>query len=281
MSSNFWHSKGVSANIGGRSLFFLVPARLMWYNKLCLHPAGGFKERLLRTLAGRRWQKAYGGWIMNVLFIGNSFTYFNAMPDMVQMMADTADLSAKIQMLAYGGYCLKQHTTAEDAHFGEAEALLKDPWDVVVLQEQSNAPALHYDVFEEGVAALMPFIRAAGAKPLFYMTWPYRRNSLKLQNCGMEYGEMQVRLDSGYRRQMQKYEAEGVAVGDMFVELERRLPYFTPYAEDCFHPNVAGSYVAACLFFKTLFGREAPEPSAYCPAGLEQSFAALLRRNMA
>ena len=39
-----------------------------------------------------------------VLFIGNSFTYFNAMPAMVQAMADAAGLKADIRMIAYGGY---------------------------------------------------------------------------------------------------------------------------------------------------------------------------------
>ena len=215
-----------------------------------------------------------------VLFIGNSFTYFNAMPAMVQAMADAAGLKADIRMIAYGGYFLRQHTDPSDKHYGEALELLKEPWDVVVLQEQSKTPAVAPEIFAEGVTALMPAIRACGAKPLFYMTWPYRIGSVKLKDSGMEYGEMQVKLDTGYRRQMQQHGAEGVAVGDAFVRLQERLPYFNPYREDCYHPNAAGSYVAACLFFEALFGQEAPAPEAYLPAGVDPSFAALLRKNL-
>ena len=215
-----------------------------------------------------------------ILFIGNSFTYFNAMPAMVQAMADAAAEEAEIRMVAYGGYFLRQHTDPEDAHYGEALGLLKEPWDVVVLQEQSKTPAVAPEIFAEGVAGLLPAIRACGAKPLFYMTWPYRQGSTKLKESGMEYGEMQVKLDTGYAKQMKLAGADGVAVGDAFVRLQTCLPYFNPYREDCYHPNAAGSYIAACLFFKALFGKEAPSPAEYVPAGLDASFAALLRSNL-
>ena len=213
---------------------------------------------------------------MKVLFIGNSFTYYNDLPAMVQAMADAAGLGAQTRMLAYGGYFLRQHTDPEDQHFGEAEELLKEGWDAVVLQEQSKTPAVAPEMFAEGVAKLIPMITAAGAKPLFYMTWPYRQNSVKLESSGMEYQEMFEKLTAGYEAEMAKYDAPGVRVGEAFVRLQEKYPYVTPYVPDCYHPNPAGTYLGACLFFRALFGEKAPAPSVWCPEGLDERIAKLI-----
>ena len=213
---------------------------------------------------------------MKVLFIGNSFTYYNDLPAMVQAMADAAGLEAQTRMVAFGGYFLRQHTDPEDKHYGEALEALKEKWDVVVLQEQSKAPAVAPEIFAEGTARLMPYIEAAGARPLFYMTWPYRQGSVKLESSGMEYPEMLEKLTAGYEAEMVRYGAEGVRVGEAFVKLQEKYPYLTPYLPDCYHPNPAGTYLAARLFFRTLFGQEAPAPSVWCPEGLDQRAAEII-----
>ena len=213
---------------------------------------------------------------MKVLFIGNSFTYFNDLPAMIQAMADAAGLKAQTRMVAFGGYFLRQYADPADKHYAEATDALKEKWDIVVLQEQSQTPALAREIFEEGVSKLMPYIEAAGAKPLFYMTWPYRQGSVKLESSGMEYHEMLEKLTAGYEAEMARFGARGVRVGDAFVKLQEEFPYLTPYLPDCFHPNTAGTYLAARLFFRELFGQEAPAPSVWCPEGLDRRAAEIV-----
>lgn len=217
---------------------------------------------------------------MKVLFIGNSFTYFNDLPAMVQAMADAVGLDAQTRMVAFGGYFLRQYTDPEDKHYGEALEALKEPWDVVVLQEQSKAPAVAPEIFSEGVAKLMPYIEAAGAKPLFYMTWPYRQGSVKLESSGMEYREMFEKLTAAYETEMARYGASGVRVGEAFVTLQEKYPYITPYLPDCYHPNPAGTYLAARLFFRTLFGQDAPAPSCWCPEKLDRRVAQIISEGL-
>ena len=217
---------------------------------------------------------------MKVLFIGNSFTYFNDLPAMVQAMADAAGIKAQTHMVAFGGYFLRQHTDPEDKHYGEALEALKEPWDTVVLQEQSKAPAVAPEIFAEGVAKLMPYIEAAGAKPLFYMTWPYRQGSRKLESSGMEYQEMFEKLTEAYEAEMTRYGASGVRVGEAFVKLQEKYPYITPYLPDCYHPNPAGTYLAARRFFETLFGQKAPDPSCWCPEKLDRRVAQIISEGL-
>lgn len=71
-----------------------------------------------------------------LLFIGNSYTYFNNLPAIVQRLGEAAGVGpVDVRMVAPGGMRLEDHWRAADAH----TALREGPWDVVVLQEQSDA----------------------------------------------------------------------------------------------------------------------------------------------
>ena len=71
---------------------------------------------------------------LHVLFIGNSFTYFNNMPHLVEAISESDDSPhIKTEMVAIGGARL------EDLwHQGSAlAAIRKQHWDYVVMNEQS------------------------------------------------------------------------------------------------------------------------------------------------
>ena len=198
------------------------------------------------------------------------------MPDMVQAMADTAGIPAEIRTLAYGGFKLMFYTDPEHSHGTEALPLIASaPWDAVVLQEQSITPAIARDLFHKGTEGLVPAIRAAGAEPVFYATWPYRDHSPKLDATGFDYPEMLRLLTEGYRAEAEYWKADAVWVGEPFVRFQEVNPTFSLYMPDHFHPNAAGSYLAACLFFRYFF--EADPPAAYCPEDLSPTFAEKIR----
>ena len=70
-----------------------------------------------------------------VLFIGNSLTYTNDLPDMVRVMADSAGTPLVTGMAAGGGMSLEDHWTQGDAR----EMVASRRWDVVVLQQGPSA----------------------------------------------------------------------------------------------------------------------------------------------
>lgn len=212
----------------------------------------------------------------NILFIGNSFTYYHEMPAMVRAMAEQLGLAVQVDQLTYGGYTLARYTNPEDEHGREAEPMIRvHPWNYVVLQEQSATPALRPELFARGVQQLMPHIRRCGAKPVFYETWAYRKGSGKLEASGMEYEEMLERLTAAYEKEARKYEGLTVPVGEAFARVHRENPRLSLYCPDDYHPNLAGSYLAAALFLKRLLGAKAPE--SWLPEGLDEDTAALLR----
>ena len=89
---------------------------------------------------------------LRVLFVGNSLTYQNDLPRMIAALAKSRGHDMQYEVYAPGGYRLSQH--AADAKL--FEKIDRGSWDVVVLQEQSQMPAVPRDRLEREV---YPFAR--------------------------------------------------------------------------------------------------------------------------
>src|SRR5688572_5188070 len=113
---------------------------------------------------------------LDVLFIGNSYTFYYDMPRLVTQIAGSAGCKLEVSWATNGGYQLSLH--AQDAT--TIEAIQQKPWDVVVLQNQSQEPAFLPEEVRErslpAVEALAGEIYATHPKAqiLFYSTWGRR-----------------------------------------------------------------------------------------------------------
>jgi len=73
-----------------------------------------------------------------VLFLGNSYTYYNDLPQLVEDVALSAgDIIVK-DIHTPGGYTLELHSVNTGTHI----KIKSGDWDFVVLQEQSQRPSL-------------------------------------------------------------------------------------------------------------------------------------------
>ncbi len=190
-----------------------------------------------------------------VLFVGNSLTYYNDMPDMVSRLAD-GDPDAKpfvAVSFTRPGWTLQQAAQNE-----ELERLLEEiRWDFVVLQEQSTlASSSPSEIGGKSLPAatrLHHLSVRAGARTIVYMTWPWRYDGDLADQLGVP----------------------AAPVGLAWDEARRRRPGLDLLAEDGRHPNVAGSYLAAAVLYTTLTDRD-PTKSTFT-AGLAQDDARFLR----
>lgn len=107
-----------------------------------------------------------------VLFIGNSYTYYNKMPMMVDSLARSIGENLQCTAITKGGQSLKGHLENPKL----IDTLRQGGWDYVVIQEQSSAPA---KTTREVIANVYTYARTldslakAGspdAKVIFYMT---------------------------------------------------------------------------------------------------------------
>lgn len=185
--------------------------------------------------------------IDEVLFIGNSYTYAYNMPMMVEAMLQVKTDAARVRMLAKGAYALDMHW-AEEGVASPRQVIKNDAWDAVVLQDQSGRPAVDPAATVADVVRFEKLIRARGARTILFMTWGHG---------GEGYREMSKQLALTYCRAAVKTGAEIAPVGLAWfraLQKDKSLELHTP---DHSHPNVKGSYLAACVFYATLTGRSA------------------------
>lgn len=177
---------------------------------------------------------------LRVLFIGNSFTAANRLPDMVTALAAAqGGPPVETSAITLGGWTLYRHLTE-----GEAIARIQDqgPWDFVVLQEQSQTPLDNFPSMATAVGHFAPLITAAHAKMVLYMTWANPDASASDQD----------RLSAAYRSLGQQYGGLVAAVGEAFAAVHRRTPEEALWGPDRRHPSAAGTYLAAAVLLKTL-----------------------------
>jgi hypothetical protein len=166
-----------------------------------------------------------------VLFVGNSLTYWNGMPSMVRKLAQ-ADPDAPTLFVAQytaPGWDL----TRASKHDGLRDLLDEVPWDTVVLQERSDVDQPQYDPLHERVAA-------RGAGTVIFGLWGAATYDAAVDRAA--------------------YLPATVAPVGVAMEAARHDPDVGD--DGTGHPNRAGSFLIACVFYATLTGRD-PSESRY------------------
>lgn len=196
-----------------------------------------------------------------VLFIGNSYTYTNSMPTMLQSFAAANGDTLIFDMSAPGGYTLEQHST-------DATTLAKiasQKWDIVVIQEQSQRPAFPPGQVETDVlpyaARLDTLIRNNDTctQTMFMMTWGHRGGDPS--NCAgypviCTYEGMQGRLRESYTQMTMENHAIMAPVGAAWKVMVDSFPAIDLYNPDNSHPSVTGSYLQTCVLYSSIFHKK-------------------------
>jgi hypothetical protein len=179
---------------------------------------------------------------LSVLFIGNSYTYFNNLPELVSQLAASANPAKTLdaQMVTRGGATLKQHWEEGNA----LKVLRQGKWDYVVLQEQSMLPITDPEAMHKYARLFDAEIKKSGAKTVFFLTWA-RQNQ----------PENQARLNDAYLQVTRELKALVAPVGITWANAFKADANFVFHIEDKSHPNPEGSYLAACVFYAVLYGK--------------------------
>src|ERR1041385_4583116 len=80
-----------------------------------------------------------------VLFIGNSYTFVNDLPNTFAKLAKAGGHKVEVGMAAQGGWTLSQHLQSSET----LSALNSKNWNYVVLQEQSQIPSVEQSRTQE------------------------------------------------------------------------------------------------------------------------------------
>jgi hypothetical protein len=208
-----------------------------------------------------------------VLFIGDSYTFVNDLPTTFADLAWASGRHVDAGTLATGGESLAGHVadaTTETTIDSEA-------WNTVVLQDQSEDPALpsyRASEMDPAVTELAQLIRNAGAEPMLFLTWGHQ--SGWPQADLYSYTSMQAAVDQGYLSIASQLAIPIAPVGDAWQTVVDEQPDAGLWQGDGVHPTTAGTYLAACVFYASIFGRS-PVGLGY-DDGLPAAEAAMLQR---
>ncbi|MBE6536686.1 MAG: hypothetical protein E7673_01910 [Ruminococcaceae bacterium] len=190
---------------------------------------------------------------MRILFIGNSYTFFNDMPKLLEELAKANGKELTADSVTKGGRHLYSNLNEGDEYAEKIKALSgKYRYDTLFLQEQSFLAIVDYDKFLYGVENLKDIVGAK--KTILYATWGRKTGSEKLTELGLTSEEMTNELTKAYISAAQKTGAEVSHVGRAFLKISKALPEIDLYNPDLSHPSYIGSAVAAICHYNALFG---------------------------
>lgn len=208
-----------------------------------------------------------------ILFIGNSFTHghdprlnnHGGVPAVFEAIARAKGKDVNATMIAVSGKDWGFHLSNKET----LQAVKSKRWDKVVLQDFSTRPTHIGDkkaFFKDG-AALSKLIwdNSPQATVVLYRTWARQPGNSMYSTGGKkssfkDFDEMDAELDKSYRSLLKRLNsgkhAEQVLlapVGEAFALTVKGFPAAKIYAPDLYHAAPEGSYLAALVFYSTIY----------------------------
>ena len=104
----------------------------------------------------------------NILFVGNSLTYTNNLPELVRNEAKAKDFRIGTKMIAYGNYAIIDHW--EDGKV--QKDISSGNYDFVVIQQGPSSQAEGRTMLIEDGKLYADLCKENDARLAFYMVWP-------------------------------------------------------------------------------------------------------------
>jgi len=177
---------------------------------------------------------------LSILFIGNSYTYSNNLPQIVSLLSESTTTYLSTRQSTAPGAMLSQHWHGKKGL--KTKSIIEEGnFDVVVLQDHSMAALDNPDSLENYVLLFADLCKTKGAQVVLYQTWA--RDSLP---------ETQEAISHQYNRIAENIKAEVVRAGDAWSMMKKDYPQISLFNADGSHPNDSGTFLNAYLFATTL-----------------------------
>ena len=219
-----------------------------------------------------------------VLFIGNSFTYFNNMPSIFKQIAEQSGRAIEIASHTPGGISVGDYNQGNQAHSVNPlvyDLIFSNDWDFVIIQDNQGRFVLDSAVFPTsssnvigGHLMLRDSIRlnSSCTKTVWFAGWAYRDGYPPYGNTGIEMIE---RILTNYRVLNDTAKDVISPIGEAWINALNQSSGISLWSSDGAHPSLQGSYLTAVALFSTLF-YENPMAYDYNP-GIDSLVAQNLR----
>jgi hypothetical protein len=202
----------------------------------------------------------FGQDTLSVLFLGNSYTSYNNLPQLVQSLSNSAGKTLIIDSNMPGGYLISGHLN-DATTFSK---ISQGNWDYVILQEQSQIPSIdfyRYNDMYPAISEIKSLIEQYNpcAKIITYMTWGRRFGGQQCDPSGTycspvfaDFNHMQDSLTSAYLEISEQLNIQCAPVGITWQNILNDTTLIL-HSNDNSHPNIDGSYVAALTIFSSIW----------------------------
>ena len=232
---------------------------------------------------------------INVLFIGNSLTYFYDMPQTVQKMLNETNPNIRIEQSTFPGQSLDGHLSdiitsrtengistrkKEEGEKTETEIKIAEKkWDIVILQTGTISvliPENRELITNKAISEIKKLVSNPNCKFILFNTWPSKneypeqycypsrmidKSILKERCCSptLENLEQETNLiNESYDSLARKNNLLKSDNGNKFYEVLTNYPEIELYEDDS-HPNKYGAFFFFCIFYQMLTNKKASE----------------------
>ena len=179
------------------------------------------------------------GKMIKILFLGNSHTYFNDMPQTFKEICQAYGIEVDVTMLAFPGVTYGWHLK-ERYHL--RFALMYGDYQYIIMQQASHSPCPSMEETLRDGMEIIELARKNGVTPIQTIPWAEER-----------FPQNQEKINKIYQELQRKTGVTLNPVGYVFEKLKEELPEIPLSWKDGEHASYYGSYVNALTTFSTLF----------------------------
>ena len=207
-------------------------------------------------------QLAFGQDTLRALFLGNSYTQYNNLPQLVSELSRAANKVLIVDNNMPGGHTFANHSTNATS----LNKIRTGNWDYVILQEQSQLPTIDFYRINSTLPAAIrlrdTILRYNSCATIItYMTWGRRNGGRQCDgsntHCSADFAnfnQMQDTLTKAYIEISDSINAQCAPVGVAWQNILNDTNLVLHIADNS-HPTLTGSYVAACVLYSAIWKR--------------------------
>ena len=182
---------------------------------------------------------------LNILFVGNSYTYFYNLPIVVNEMSKHSNSTyIKTTHSLVGGSTLENHVNQE-RNTKTVDYLKNNKYDFVILYHHSLA-TIDRGKFFETSKKIIELVKKYNSIPIFMITWAYKPSPI-----------MQKQINKMFLDMSKKFNIKFIPSGPLFSESLKWRPDL-PLADhgDIKHPSKYAVYLNGLLFYRYFTGEK-------------------------
>lgn len=169
-----------------------------------------------------------------MLFVGNSLTYFNNLPELVKQIAACEKVEVSYRTLALPNYALEDHwndkTVIEEINSGK--------YNFVIVQQGPSSQQEGRTLLLDYGLKLDSLCEKKKAQLAVFMVWPSKARSTDFQGVYESYKILAESSKSIF-----------CPAGRAWQTLWKNDPAFELYGPDNFHPGLKGSLLSALVIY--------------------------------